>query len=383
MKKILRFTFIIILSAFFCGKMFGCTSFAVYSGEIWYGMNFDYSNVDIKFSITHIGNKKVFMAKFGSNEYIAGFNNNGLFNNYQELYYNNGIPKFAFGPGALAISNLNDYSIDYLSTVNEITNYIGSRLIVPSWGENLHSLFADSSGNAIVVEPFGSYNGITSVKDSFIVMTNFPNYDFIGMDYSSVHGTGDTRYKTAYSYVNEHKSSFSYNDGFETLKRTIQTSGSCPTQLSMLFDPVKKEIYICMKMNFSKVWKVSLENETVETFSGFSGNKTQSLNSNGLWSYQLPDVSTGNDDHIISQLNNEKIKTYPNPSLGKFEVSFETKPASNVKVEIFNIEGELILSKAFINTTNISFDLKGNPKGIYLIKLLIDGKLYREKICIE
>ncbi len=98
MKIKIKLLAIIIFSCIYNLKINACTSFAVYSSEIWYGMNFDYPNVDINFSITKISNRKIFVAQFGSGNsttgYIADINDSGLFINYQLLYYNNWEPTF-------------------------------------------------------------------------------------------------------------------------------------------------------------------------------------------------------------------------------------------------------------------------------------------------
>jgi len=200
-------------------------------------MNFDYPNTLIKFSIVNYGTKRAFRAEFGTGGYIAGINEAGLFTNYQLLYYNTGDPTFEES-NTLSMGDLNDHSINNLSSVSEVSSYIGDRFLVPSWGNNLHILFADSTGDAMIAEPFGSVNGITPVQHNFLVMTNFPNYDFIGEDYTTVFGVGSERYITPYEYIEDNVSDFRFENGIETLRKTLQTTGDFPTQISLLFDPI-------------------------------------------------------------------------------------------------------------------------------------------------
>jgi len=105
------------------GQIQACTSFAVYSEHIWYGMNFDYPNTPIKFSIVNYGTKRAFRAEFGTGGYIAGINEAGLFTNYQLLYYNTGDPTFEES-NTLSMGDLNDHSINNLSSVSEVSSYI-------------------------------------------------------------------------------------------------------------------------------------------------------------------------------------------------------------------------------------------------------------------
>jgi hypothetical protein len=383
MKIMIQLSIIIIFLSICDLRTNACTSFAVYSGEIWYGMNFDYPNVAIKFSIFHMGSKKIFRAKFGSGGFIAGINDSGLFTCGQILYYNNGKPTFGNGSNTLSIGNLYDYSLNNLSTVAEITNYIGTKKIIPSWGLDSHFLFADKTGNASVIEPFGSYNGFTPVKNNFLVMTNLPNYDFIGMNYTTVIGVGADRYKTAFAYIQEHKSGFGFNDGFETLKRTVQSTGDYPTQISLLFDPIKMEIYFCLKRDFSKVWKISLKNDTIETYSGFAIQQSTQLDETGIWSYDLPYIETSIQENDLMDKDNGIVKIYPNPTSGLLNIAFGSIPVKSAIVEVYNTAGKKIFSKSFRNITNAKIYLTGNPKGLYLVKLSFDGKIINKNICFK
>lgn len=129
-------------------------------------MNFDYANVEMQFSINTIGNKKVFKAQFGSGGYIAGMNDSSLFTNYQMLYYNNARPIFDKSSNTIGLGPLNEYSLNNLSSVAQVTKYIGTKNLVPSYGQDLQILFADSTGNAFIAEPFGPVNGIVPIKDN-------------------------------------------------------------------------------------------------------------------------------------------------------------------------------------------------------------------------
>ncbi len=338
-------------------------------------MNFDYSNVDIKFSIFHVGNKKIFRAQFGSGGFIAGMNDSGLFTCGQLLYYNNGEPTFDNSSNTLGIGDLYDYSLNSLSTIAEITNYIGTKKIIPSWGIDTHFLFADSTRNAFVVEPFGSSNGITPVQDSVLIMTNFPDFSFIGMNYNSVYGVGADRYKTAFAYIQNHKSDFGYNDGFETLRRTVQSSGDFPTQISFLFDPVKMVIYFCLKRDFSKVWKISLKNETIETYSGFDIRRSTKLDDTGIWSYDLPNMAISTQEIVLKDNDNGNVKIYPDPSSGVLNIAFDLEPVKSTIIEVYNIEGEKILSKSTKETSRAKIDVTGNPIGFYIVKLSFNDKI--------
>ena len=294
------------------------------------GMNFDYANTEMQFSINTIGNKKVFRAQFGSGGYIAGMNDSGLFTNYQMLYYNNERPIFDNSSNTIGLGPLNEYSLNNFSSVAQVTKYIGTKKLVPSFGQDLQILFADSTGNAFIAEPFGLVNGIVPVEDSFIVMTNLPHYDFIGNDYNSVYGVGSERFQTAYEYIRDNKTDFTLNDGFEVLRQTAQSAGDYPTQISLLFDPVKMEVYFCLKQNYTRVWKVSIKDGTIETYSGFPNTKTQKLGSSAITASQLLANATGIDEKSLSDPDNKVATIYPNPTKGLITLSFGPTPMQTV-----------------------------------------------------
>ena len=54
------------------------------------------------------------------------------------------------------------------------------------------------------------------------------------------------------------------------------------TRCSMVFDPDKKEIFICLEGDFKKIWKISLKNQTIETHRGFASFKRNSIPAEGM-----------------------------------------------------------------------------------------------------
>ncbi len=50
----------------------------------------------------------------------------------------------------------------------------------------------------------------------------------------------------------------------------------------MAFDPHQKTIYISLEGDFDKIWKVSLETQTIETFRGFASFKRELIPPEGM-----------------------------------------------------------------------------------------------------
>jgi hypothetical protein len=154
--------------------------------------------------------------------------------------------------------------------------------MVQAIGSSLHNLVADRFGDAMVVETGEIGNQITEIQDGYLVMTNFPIYQLKGKSYEEAKGIGSERYKIAHRYIKSNLKDFDIEKGMEVLKLAKSMSEIYPTRSSMVFDPNKKKIYICLEGHFDKIWKVSLENQSIETFRGFASFKSESIPAEGL-----------------------------------------------------------------------------------------------------
>lgn len=266
---------------------FACTSFAVYSEETLYGMNFDYPDVEIRFTIHPSGDLKVFQMEFlqeGGFVPTVGMNSAGLFGSCQMLFPE---ASATTSPGADDIYPWELYreSLLNLGSVEEVSEFISDKRVV-HWSLTLHDLFADTRGDAMVVEAGDEENMITRIEDEFIVMTNFPNGDFAGRSYEEVSGAGAERYKIAYEHISDNVDKFDLNHGLETLRKAI-SSGDWPTQCSMVFNPERNEVFIALDKDFDRIWKVSIEDETIETYSGFKESVEMELSPSGVLASDL------------------------------------------------------------------------------------------------
>jgi hypothetical protein len=79
----------------------------------------------------------------------------------------------------------------------------------------------------------------------------------------------------------------------------------------------------------------------------------------------------------------QNIQISPNPTNGIINISFGEQAYKNAIIEITSIGGKQILSTTFKNITTATIDISGNPIGVYLISLSIDGKNLNKKICLE
>jgi hypothetical protein len=129
---------------------------------------------------------------------------------------------------------------------------------------------------------------------------------------------------------------------------------------------------------------LDFNNET-RTFSGISDNPVE---------LDIVVKAKDNDDasvldtfHLsingISAINeNSKIKPFtlsPNPVNDLLTLIFN-QPTGDSIIEIYNLDGKKLITQDIKDKTYVCIDLKGNPNGIYLMKIINNGLIYEEKI---
>ncbi|MFC2118406.1 T9SS type A sorting domain-containing protein [Bacteroidota bacterium] len=324
----------------------GCTSFACYFDKVYYGMNFDYPDVELKFSISKTNTGKRFLMSFKQGSGFgstAGVNDQGLFSAEQMLYPEqyNSTPKQA---DELYLWDVFNYSTINCQSVEQIKDFIDGKTVRQAGNICLHDIVADKYGGAMVVEPGNNDNALTDIEDDFIVMTNFRIADFANSPYNQVSGPGAERYKTAYEYINQNRNSFGYENGIETLRRTIQSSGGYPTQCSMLFDPAMNEVFIALKGDFSKIWKVSIDQGIIESYSGFSKQISMEMGASGVLASLMSEIaSTENMPTSMEGL----INSYPNPFNKSTILKYRISKSGPVSIKLYNAQGEVL--KNYVN----------------------------------
>jgi penicillin V acylase-like amidase (Ntn superfamily) len=142
-----------------------CTSFAVYSDMPWYGMNFDcYSTTPFLVSIVQENGRGLFfMAYLWGNRYVptVGINEAGLFASTQ-LHHNETIVDIDAGDDSLYMYQLFADSLVSLDRVSQVREIAATRRVVDAYPYRpTHNLFADPTGQAIVVETIATNRHIT------------------------------------------------------------------------------------------------------------------------------------------------------------------------------------------------------------------------------
>ena len=126
-----------------------------------------------------------------------------------------------------------------------------------------------------------------------------------------------------------------------------------------------------------------------------------SFNQQGNWQFGFKDVVAGNTGTINSidlevctqtlvllaneTFSFEDFALYPNPNNGTFAIQFNSNSSSNVKVEVFDIEGRIIFDKEYENNGVFSenIELKGVQSGLYLVRITDGSKRMVRKINVN
>ena len=126
-----------------------------------------------------------------------------------------------------------------------------------------------------------------------------------------------------------------------------------------------------------------------------------SFNQQGNWQFGFKDVVAGNTGTINSidlevctqtlvplvneTFSFEDFALYPNPNNGTFAIQFNSNSSSNVKVEVFDIEGRMIFDKEYENSGVFSenIELRGLQSGLYLVRITDGSKKMVRKINVN
>ncbi|NCA77982.1 MAG: T9SS type A sorting domain-containing protein, partial [Alphaproteobacteria bacterium] len=94
-------------------------------------------------------------------------------------------------------------------------------------------------------------------------------------------------------------------------------------------------------------------------------------------------VTTGEEEPVLPS-NNPKILIYPNPTTGKITLEFVPENIrSGARIYIYSMNGAAILQKELPTMQKETFTLDFLPPGIYLCRILYDGKQELVKIVLQ
>lgn len=93
------------------------------------------------------------------------------------------------------------------------------------------------------------------------------------------------------------------------------------------------------------------------------------------------------NNSIITGINDVKdwekrLGIFPNPSNGQIKIKLGDIPDKKAFIDLFDVNGNMVYSNTIKNTANFEIDLTNNPKGIYFLRLIVDGEIYNEKVSL-
>lgn len=274
MKKITIFLAMIIVFNFNL-QVRASTSFAVYSKTPLYGVNLDLNETDLMFRILEGDGKKVFFVTytgqkmFNGNGYLptVSMNDRGLFVSSQIE-----LPKPFFAieqtEEQVELGDLVGETFLSFNSVAEVEERIWKKRLVNS-EISLHCLFADVTGASAILEARES-NVIHEGEEGISLMTELPIALALDPSTSTELLDETARYNLAYEIITNNFVDFDISKAFKVLEESAQSWRGGGTLCSMVFDPIKAEVYLTLNQDYSKVWKISIAAGTIETWSGFS-----------------------------------------------------------------------------------------------------------------
>ncbi|MGI6084907.1 MAG: hypothetical protein ACOYIF_05615 [Acetivibrionales bacterium] len=154
------------------------------------------------------------------------------------------------------------------ANVEQDNDYLKDKIIFYSQTE-MHDMFADINGTSQIVEVGKDKNMISPIQDKFLIMSNFSYYYFKDMPYKEINAKGADRYIAGYDYVANNIEQFDLINGMEMLEAMKCEDNSFYTLGSFLYEPDTNSVYIAVNRDFDKIWKVSIQDETIESYKGF------------------------------------------------------------------------------------------------------------------
>jgi len=91
----------------------------------------------------------------------------------------------------------------------------------------------------------------------------------------------------------------------------------------------------------------------------------------------------GNPTNSVQHPFNENIQVFPNPTNDRLTVSFGSLEFKSAVVELRDLSGRLISPNTCFEASTATIDLTGNPKGVYILNLTVDGYKLSKKILFK
>jgi len=86
-----------------------------------------------------------------------------------------------------------------------------------------------------------------------------------------------------------------------------------------------------------------------------------------------------NDPEIV-----KNIKVFPNPTSNQLFVNIDLPSLENTEIQIFNLDGKLLLDNQFSSPQNqIELNVSNFASGIYILKITLDDEIVTKRITVN
>ena len=97
----------------------------------------------------------------------------------------------------------------------------------------------------------------------------------------------------------------------------------------------------------------------------------------GVWKRALSEMGIEENNY------KSNITLYPNPANNKVTITNNNLPTKETTINIFNIQGELMLSEKFKEQNTIELNISKFAGGIYILKIQIGNEIENKKLVIQ
>jgi len=87
----------------------------------------------------------------------------------------------------------------------------------------------------------------------------------------------------------------------------------------------------------------------------------------------------------ITETSGTQILVYPNPNKGKFTLEINTDNETDIQVELYNLNGQLLYNKTdrIYGLSSETIDISDFAKGVYIIKVVANDEIKIEKLIVK
>jgi hypothetical protein len=124
-------------------------------------------------------------------------------------------------------------------------------------------MYANSEGQASVLECVAGKLQQQKIMGNTLVMTNFPHTIYKNIQDMDARCQGADRYAIVQKLLNKVNSGDLVEEAFQILKAARQDNPQHPTQCSMVFDPKNQAVYFKIRSDWNRIWSISFIDEVL------------------------------------------------------------------------------------------------------------------------